>query len=103
MRGLAPEGGQPREVASVVNQIIRGGSNANGTVTLTPGAATTVVDKVGMGDQATILFSPMTANAALEQAAGTMFVSAIGPETFTITHANNAQADRTFRYLAIGG
>ena len=48
-----------------------------------------------------VLF-PKTAHAAAEFAAGGCYVSAVGKQTFTVTHANNAQADRTFFYLAIG-
>jgi hypothetical protein len=46
------------------------------------------------------LFMPTTANAAAELA--TMFVSSRGKQTFTITHANNGQTDRTFKYVVIG-
>jgi hypothetical protein len=29
-------------------------------------------------------------------------VSSRGKQTFTITHANNSQSDRTFKYVVIG-
>jgi hypothetical protein len=43
---------------------------------------------------------PTTANAAAEMDG--MFVSSRGKQTFTITHANNSQSDRTFKYVVIG-
>ena len=91
-----------REVATIVNNILDGKINSTGTVTLTASAATTVVTEDRAGATSVILFMPTTANAAAEQAAGGMFVSSRGKQTFTITHANNSQADRTFDYIVIG-
>ena len=45
---------------------------------------------------------PTTANASAEQGAGTMFVGPRAKQSFTITHANNAQTDRTFAYSVLG-
>jgi hypothetical protein len=33
---------------------------------------------------------------------GTMYIGAINNGSFVVTHANNAQADRTFLYVALG-
>lgn len=74
--------------------------NASGQVTLRPNQTTTVVTKlistgvvnVAIGDE--VMLSPRTANAAA--ALATTYISAVGQGTFTITHANNAQADKTF-------
>jgi hypothetical protein len=46
------------------------------------------------------VFVPLTAHAATELA--TMYVSARTQGGFTLTHANNAQVDRTFAYLRLG-
>jgi hypothetical protein len=45
---------------------------------------------------------PTTANAAAEIGAGTAYISARTKRSFTITHANNSQSDRTFGYVVIG-
>ena len=74
--------------------------NAQGQVTLTAGATTTVVDRlvapgatnVSLGDE--VMLSPRTANAAA--AIATSYISAVGQGTFTITHLNNAQVDKLF-------
>lgn len=76
--------------------------NASGQVTLRANQATTVVTKavspgavnVAVGDE--VMLSPRTANAA--GALATTYISAVGQGTFTITHANNAQTDKTFGY-----
>jgi hypothetical protein len=47
-----------------------------------------------------ILLSPTTANAAA--ALATTYVSAVTQGSFTLTHANNAQTDKTFGYVALG-
>jgi hypothetical protein len=81
---------------------MNGKINATGTVTLTASAATTSVSEERAGTGSVILFMPTTANAAAEQAAGGMYVSSRTKQAFTITHANNAQTDRSFGYIVIG-
>ena len=95
-----------RKVAEGVNRLADGKVASNSTVTLTANAATTVVKDFRVGKDSVILFMPLTANAAAEQGNGTMYVTAanIAPRSdqFTITHANNAQTDRDFRYIVLG-
>lgn len=73
-----------------------------GTVTLSANVATTTVTDRRVGAFSFIGFMPTTANAAAEIGAGTMYVSSRSAEAFTITHANNAQVDRTFVYCILG-
>ncbi len=95
-----------RRIARVVNQTMQGKTNNTGSVTLTANSATTVVTEAPnrVGEETFISFMPTTANAATEFGAGTIYVStrSVANNTFTITHANNAQADRTFYYVLIG-
>lgn len=91
-----------RLIAQALIRAMAGGLNVTGTVTLTANVASTVVTDKRVGPGTVIDFMPITSNAALEQAAGTMFVSARTDENFTITHANNAQVDRTFGYSILG-
>ena len=95
---------QIRKIAETVNQILDGRINTNSSVTLTANQATTTVTDRRVGSDSVILFMPTTANASAEQGAGTIYVSAIAPRsnTFTITHANNSQTDRTFKYIVLG-
>lgn len=95
-----------RKNAIAINQILEGRINSTGTVTLANGAATTVVTDRRVGNDSVILFMPLTANASAEIGAGTMYVGTanIAPRSFqfTINHANNAQTDRSFRYVILG-
>jgi hypothetical protein len=73
-------------------------------VTLTPGAATTIVTDPTVTEDTVLYFDPLTASAAAEQAAGTMYVLAADRHlgSFTITHANAGTTDRAFRWIAAG-
>ena len=89
-------------LSDTVNLILKGKTNNYGSVTLTANAASTVVTDPRAGIDTVPVFTPTTANASAEIGAGTMYVSARGNQTFTITHANNAQVDRTFLYTISG-
>lgn len=89
-----------RDVFEVVNSLRDGKVNSTGSVTLTASSATTTVADLRVGQDSVILFMPTTANAAA--AVGGMYVSARGKQTFTLTHANNAQTDRAFAYVVLG-
>lgn len=88
--------------AFAVRQLAQGRSNATGTVTLTAGAASTVKSFVNCATGSVPILVPTTANAAAEIGNGTMYISSVGNGTFTITHANNAQVDRTFLFVCLG-
>ena len=90
------------QVYIALNNILTGKMNCTGEVTLTANAASTVVTDTRVGGPSVILLMPRTANAAAELGAGTAYIATVGKQTFTITHANNAQNDRTYRYAVIG-
>lgn len=88
-----------------IQQLAAGRSNAVGTVTLATGSATTVVTPTQSGmiaPTSTVILTPTTANAATEVGNGTMYVSSVGKDTFTVTHANSATTGRTFLYAILG-
>lgn len=95
-------------IKQVLNGILKGRVNCTGSVTLTANAGTTTVTRVGFQSQQAVFFFPTTSNAAAELGNGTMYVSAKNSATssaqpnFVITHANNAQTDRTFDYVVFG-
>jgi hypothetical protein len=92
-----------RNVHDTVNLMMRGKLNATLDISLRPGFTTTViVDPRLSGSSYIGLACPLTANAAAELGAGGLWVSSQDKQTATLTHANNAQADRTFRILIIG-
>jgi hypothetical protein len=91
-----------RQVQAWMTEANQGHLQNTGVVTLTPNSSTTVVSDERVGIGSFIGFTPRTANATTEMANGTLYVSARGKKTFTLTHANNAQTDRTFVYAILG-
>ena len=81
--------------------VIRCLHERSGVVTLGVNvSSTTVIDARVRFDSAVILV-PTTANAAAEIGNGTLFLPESGRANgaIVIAHANNAQTDRTFRYV----
>jgi len=98
-----PEKGEQTKLnrlhANAINGLLQGHINTTGRVTLTTGTAATAVSLAGIAENAVVVFSPTTANAANELA--TLYVT-IGTNQFTIHHASNTQNDRTFGYAVFG-
>lgn len=91
-----------RKLILSLQQLAAGRSNAVGTVTLTASAATTTVTDNNCASGSVPILVPTTAHAAAEIGNGTIYISSVGTKTFTITHANNSQTDRTFLYALQG-
>lgn len=96
-----PEG---RRYYEVIQQLRKGKMECVGEVTLTANAASTTLTDTRISPQSVIVWHPTTANAATELYGGTLYITDanMGSGTATITHANNAQTDRSFRYAVIG-
>lgn len=90
----------PRLIAEVVNQVIDGKINSLGSLTLTANAASSTITDSRIGPSSYIGLMPTTASAAAALAT-TYF--ACGDGSATVHHTNNAQTDRTFRYVILGG
>jgi len=91
-----------RLLAQSQNEMLFGRMNNVGTVTLTANQATTVVTDKKVGGASKIFLTPTSASAATEWGAGSIYISAVGDGSFTITHVNSATADRTFDYAIFG-
>lgn len=91
-------------VSTTLNEVLRGRLNVSGTITLTASAASSTLTDDRISVNSIIMLSPTTANAAAELGNGTLFVAESGRAngSVVITHANNAQTDRTFRFAIIG-
>ena len=87
-------------LAVAIQNILDGKILATGSVTLTDSSATTTLTDLRIGPNSVILFMPTTANAATGWTA--LYVSARGKQTATLTHANNAETDRTYAYAVLG-
>lgn len=104
-RLLAPHGGSQRDIATAVNQALKGKLNSGGTVTLTANAASTTVSNALISKDSGVFLFPQTAHAAAEIAAGGCYVdpsNTVKETSFTIAHANNSQDDRTYAYVILG-
>lgn len=85
-----------------INELLRGKLNTVAEITLTASQASTVITDELVGPSSQISLEPTTANAAAEKAAGAMWVSTYGNGSYTVTHANAASTDRTFRVNVTG-
>lgn len=103
-----------QKIVDAIIQLNQGRQNSVGTITLTPGQTTTVVTRslpvgsivgaaANCSPDARVFLFPQTANAAAALATTYILAANIILSQFTITHANNAQVDRTFSFLIIGG
>jgi hypothetical protein len=72
------------------------------TVTLTANSATTVVTGVPYIKADSLIFlMPVTATAAADSATGVYISAIVAGTSFTITHPNNANANKTFNYMCV--
>ena len=93
-----------RRLHAVMTAMRRGKLECVTEFTLTANAATSTLSFKGLSPQSVVIFDPKTANAAAELYGGTMYVLTAnrGNDSWTVTHANNANADRTFQVAVIG-
>ena len=92
----------PARITQALRDLFAGRSNAVGTVTLRANQTTTTVTGLNVGADSRVFLMPTTANAAAEFGAGSIYVGTVAAGTFTITHASNANADKTFFWVALG-
>ena len=114
-QGVAPGGGGcqtlaqaapaswVQQIASVVNKLLQGKMNAVIPVTLTANSTTTVVTDARISGSSSVYLQPLTADAAAAQGGSPwVLVTSQLAGTLTLTHANDANADKTFNMLVIG-
>lgn len=87
-------------IAETVNKLLSGRANNVGSITLTAGATSTVVEDNQFESAMVPLLIPTSANAAT--AISGLYVSARVNGSFTLTHANTADLDKTFLYARWG-
>ena len=86
-RSLPAFGGDQRAVSEVVRGIMDGKTNNTGEITLTQSQTTTTLTDRRIGPTTVILFSPLNDKGAAEL--GTLYVSARGQGTATLTHGSH--------------
>jgi hypothetical protein len=87
-------------VKTTINEMLKGRGNQTGSFTLTANASTTTVTDNLFAPDMALSWTPTSANAAAEMP--TLYVSSRLSGSFVLTHANNAQTDRTFIYIRGG-
>lgn len=91
-----------RSLAAILSRALQGHINVTNEITLTASAGSTTLTDERISPQSFIAFAPQTSNAAVELAAGSLYVSSRLNGSAVVAHANNAQTDRTFTVLIIG-
>lgn len=89
-----------RQITEVVNNLLNGKINNNGTVTLTASSATSTLTDSRIGANSVIHLMPTTINAAGE--IPNIYFGTFAKGSCVITHPNNAKSDRTFSYTVTG-
>lgn len=93
----------PQRIVEAIIELGQGRQNSIGDVTLRANQATTVVAFPNVSADSRVFLFPQTANAAAALATTFILKDNIIRKQFTISHANNAQVDKTFGFLCIGG
>ena len=88
--------------AQAIKELGQGRSNAVGVVTLRASQTTTTVPAPNCGAGNMVLLFPATANAAAIVAATYVPVATVTPGQFIVNHTSNANADKTFYWIALG-
>jgi hypothetical protein len=97
--GLSPNESSLKRIVATIGRLLAGKTNNVTSVTLTANSATTTMSDPRIGAYSFIGFTPTTAHAKAE---GTPEVTAKDTGTATLSHANNAQTDRTYDVVIIG-
>ena len=98
-RKLAWQGGEPREVAEILNNLVEGKSNNTGDFTTTQSTTTTTIYNERIGYNSVILFTPMNDKAASEMAS--LYIQSLSKGSAVIHHGSH-NFDCIFKYIVVG-
>jgi len=99
-RTLPYQGGNPRDVAEIVNNAMNGKTNNSGTFTLATSVTETTVSNERAGFDSIIVLSPRTENAATES--DHTYIKTKAKGSFIIGHRNTSHTDVTYDYIIVG-
>jgi len=99
-RTLPYQGGNPRDVAEIVNNAMNGKTNNSGTFTLATSETETTVSNERAGFDSVIVLSPTTENAATES--DHTYIKTKAKGSFIIGHRNTSHTDVTYDYIIVG-
>jgi hypothetical protein len=92
-----------QRIVDAIMQLNEGRQASIGDLTLRANQATTVVSFPNCSTECRVFLFPQTANAAAAVPTTYILKVDILRRQFTINHANNAQTDKDFSFLCIGG
>lgn len=98
-RKLNWQGGTPREVSEIVNNLVEGKSNNTGDFTTTQSTTTSTIYDERIGYNSVILFTPMNDKAASEMA--NLYVQTLNKGSAIIHHGSH-NFDCIFKYIVVG-
>lgn len=90
-----------RQLAQQLTRTVQGGVDCTLTLTLTENVGSTTIIDSRISLSTAVLAMPATAQAAAEIGNGTMYFTPTAGQC-VVTHANNAQTDRTFTIALLG-
>ena len=98
-RKLAWTGGNPREVAEIVNNLVEGKSNNTGDFSTTITSTSTTLYDERIGFNSVILFMPLDLNSAAELK--DIYFTNFAQGSCVVNHGSHA-VSRNFRYIIVG-
>jgi hypothetical protein len=100
IQALIPQTVTTIQIATTVNEVLKGRGNNVGEITLTASSTTTTISDIRIKQTMTAVLIPRTANAAA--AMTNVYISAVADGSITLTHTSTATVDRTFDYVLHG-
>ena len=97
-RKLNWQGGTPREVSEIVNNLVEGKSNNTGDFSTSTSSTTTTLYDERIGYNSVILFMPLDHDSSQELK--DIYFTNFAKGSCTVNHGNHATA-RTYRYAII--
>lgn len=98
-RKLAWTGGNPREVAEIVNNLVEGKSNNTGDFSTNTSVTSTTLNDERIGFNSVILFMPLDLNSAAELK--DIYFTNFAQGSCTVNHGSHG-VSRNYRYIIVG-
>lgn len=93
---------RPFRLVKAIHDLQEGRTRATGDFTIRHDNTTTVVTDPLVRINDVILLMATSATSAIEQSLGLIYVSDVAAGEFTVTHSDDPDETRTFRYLVAG-
>ena len=98
-RKLNWQGGTPREVSEIVNNLVEGKSNNTGAFSTTTSTTTTTLNDERIGFNSVIVIMPLDSNSAAELK--DIYFDNFAKGSCTVHHGSHG-VSRNYRYIIVG-